>query len=108
MPRAGRPVLPILLTVLVAVAGPIAALPAPAAARLDVIFEPGTDPAQIMAQIQRLQGTMRDRAGDVWLIELPDPGRAESLYGAGALIISRAALRFGCFSQPISLLAAPD
>lgn len=62
-----------------------------------VVFMPGTTPSSAYAAMASVDGRLiwSDRTDQVWAIEIPN-GRATSLYGRGALLVSNSLVPLGC------------
>jgi uncharacterized membrane protein len=96
-----RPALaPAILAGLVLGAAPLAARPPPGAGPATmVLFRPGTSPADALAAIAAADArtVWSNAAGDVWVVELADGGKAP-LFRGGALYVGSSLLPFGCFA----------
>lgn len=70
-------------------AGAYASLPPPGVSQVMVYFKPGTSVENVYAAADAVGGTViwSDQSGDLWAFDLPDTGRAPSLYGHGALFV---------------------
>ncbi|QJQ95725.1 MULTISPECIES: DUF2243 domain-containing protein [Halomonadaceae] len=88
------------LTLAVLVAGPLAAVPPSDTSGAVVLFKPGMPASQRLAAIAEIDARLvwSDATGDLWALDLPDPRRARSLYGNGALLVSNSLLAVGCFA----------
>jgi uncharacterized membrane protein len=95
-----RVVTPILLTLAVLIAGPVAALPPPNATGVLVLFKPGITQAEVFAAMAAVDGrpVWTDSSGDLWAIALHGPAKARLLYTHGALFVSNGPLPAGCFA----------
>lgn len=74
--------------------------PPPGAEGVVALFGPGVEPPAIFAALHAIDGRViwTSPENGVWLLAMEDTGRAKRLYGAGALLVSRGAMPFGCFS----------
>lgn len=92
--------MPVLVAVLVVVAGPIAALPPPDTDTVLVMFRPGVTAADAFAAITAVDGRLvwTDRSGQLWALELGPDTDAGQLYRHGALLVSNGLLPVGCFT----------
>lgn len=90
---------PVALALAVAVAGPLAALPAPADTTIVVLFRPGISQAQAFAAMDAVDGRLvwSDSSEQVWAIDLATGGDSSLLYRHGALLVSNSLLPAGCF-----------
>ena len=91
---------PSLLALAVLVAGPIAALPPPDITVVMVLFKPGTPVEAMLAAVADVEGRIiwTDASGDLWAIDLDDPGKARTFYRHGALLVSNTILPSGCLN----------
>ncbi|MFN4087833.1 MAG: DUF2243 domain-containing protein [Alphaproteobacteria bacterium] len=91
------------LTLMILVAGPVAALP-PADTPVLVLFPPQTPSADIFAAIAAVDGrtVWSDPSGQVWAIEPGEGAQTWALLRHGAVPLGRGALPAGClgWSQP--------
>lgn len=103
--EAKRTPAPALLLVAPLIAGPVAALPPPDASSVTVLFRPGTSFEQVAAAAAALDARLvwGDATGEIWILDLPSPGRAWRLYGYGALLVGGSAFPAGCiaWSRPV-------
>lgn len=88
------------LVAAVAVAGPLAAVPAPDDGTVMVVFRPGVSPAQAMAGLTASEGRLlwADASGTVWAVDLTGGGDAGAFYRHGALAVSNTILPVGCLN----------
>lgn len=89
---------PLALVLAVAVAAPLAALPAPGDGPVMVLFRPGISPAEAAAAMQAVGGRLvwTDPSQQLWALDLPANGDLNRLYAHGALLVSNAILPAGC------------
>jgi uncharacterized membrane protein len=95
-----RPVAPAMLVAATLVAGPVAALPPVGVSSVTVLFRPATTMEQVLAAAAALDARLvwSDATGEIWVLDLPEPGHAWRLYGHGALLVGGAGLPAGCFA----------
>ena len=95
-----RFVAPSLLTLAVLVAGPVAALPPPDVTAVMVLFKPGTSAESMLAAVADVEGRIlwTDASGDLWTVDLDDPGKARAFYRHGALLVSNTMGPSGCLN----------
>jgi uncharacterized membrane protein len=89
------------LVAAVALAGPLAALPAPNDGTIMVVFRLGVTPAQAMAGLAAAEGRLlwSDANGSVWAVDISEgEGDAGAFYSHGALLVSNSILPVGCFN----------
>jgi uncharacterized membrane protein len=98
--RGRRFLAPGLLALAVLIAGPVAALPPPDTTAVMVLFKPGTSAEAIMTALHAVDGRIiwADPSGELWAIDLEDPGRSRALYRHGALLVSNTFLPVGCLN----------
>lgn len=91
---------PVALVLAVAVAGPLAALPAPSDGTVMVLFRPGITSQQAFVAMQAVEGRVlwTDPSGQLWAINMPEDGESSQLYGFGAMLVSNSILPAGCFN----------
>ncbi len=89
---------PLALVLAVAVAAPLAAVPAPGDGTVMVLFRPDTTPQQAFAAMQAVEGRIvwTDASGQVWAIATPEGSDPSRLYGYGAMLVGNAILPAGC------------
>lgn len=94
------PVAALFIALVMAGAGTWAALPPPGATGAVALFKPGTSAADVLAALDALDGRIVWTSADnrLWLLNLPEPVRAYSLYGHGAIYVTRAGFPLGCFT----------
>lgn len=80
--------------------GLLAAWPPAGSDQVMVMFTPGTSGSAAFNALARIDARVMwvDRSGGLWAVHLPEPRRALSLYGSGALLVSNSPLAAGCFS----------
>jgi uncharacterized membrane protein len=93
-------VAPGLLALAVLVAGPVAALPPPDVTAVMVLFKPGTSAEVMLAAVADVEGRIlwTDASGDLWAVDLDDPGKARAFYRHGALLVSNTISSSGCLN----------
>ncbi|MDB5914580.1 MAG: hypothetical protein JWP22_3255 [Ramlibacter sp.] len=81
-------------------AGPIAAWPSAPSDQVMVLFAPGTSSTAAFNALAGIDARVLwvDGSGGMWAVQLPDPARARSLYGSGALLVSNSPVAVGCFT----------
>lgn len=91
---------PLAMVLAVAVAGPLAALPAPNDGTVMVLFGPGTTPQQAYAAMQSVNGRVlwTDPSDQLWAIDVSSGGNPAELYSRGAMLVSNSILPAGCFN----------
>jgi uncharacterized membrane protein len=91
---------PVALVLAVAVAGPLAALPAPSDGTVMVLFRPGITSRQAFIAMQAVEGRVlwTDPSEQLWAISMPDYGDTSQLYGYGAMLVSNSILPAGCLN----------
>lgn len=89
-----------LLALIVAVAGPVAALPPADVTTVMVFFKSGTKPNEIFKAIDAVDGRIlwAARSGDVWALDIKDKSKTEVFYRHGAYLVSNSALAIGCLA----------
>jgi uncharacterized membrane protein len=95
-----RFVAPSLLALAVLVAGPVAALPPPDVTAVMVLFKPGTSAEAMLTAVADVGGRIiwTDASGDLWAVDLDDPGKARAFYRHGALLVSNTMVPSGCLN----------
>lgn len=93
-------VAPVVLTLAVLVAGPVAALPPPGVTTVMVLFKPGTTLPAVLEAVAAVDGrtVWQDPSGQLWAIDLGTGGNPMQLYRHGAMLVSNALLPVGCFN----------
>lgn len=91
---------PAALTLIVLIAGPVAALPPPNVTTAMVLFRPGISASEVFAAAAAVDGRVvwSDSSGGLWAIDLQDTAKARALYSHGALFVSNGLIPAGCFS----------
>jgi uncharacterized membrane protein len=100
-PTGGRRfVAPSLLVLAVLTAGPLATLPPPDVTAVMVLFKPGTSAEAMLAAVADVKGRIiwTDASGDLWAVDLDDPGKARAFYRHGALLVSNTMVPSGCLN----------
>jgi uncharacterized membrane protein len=89
---------PLALVLAVAVAGPIASLPAPQDSTVMVLFHPDVTPQQAFVAMQAVGGRLlwTDASEQLWAIDVSEAGDTAALYQHGALLVSNSILPAGC------------
>jgi uncharacterized membrane protein len=89
---------PSILALSVLIAGPVAALPPTDSSAVMVLFKPGTSAEAMLAAVAEIDGRIiwNDASGDLWAIDVDDPGNARALYRHGALLVSNSMFALGC------------
>lgn len=90
----------IVLALAVVLTGPLAARPPPDTSGALVLFKAGSSTAERMRAISAIDARVVwiDTSGALWALDLPQPEKARSLYGNGALLVSNSLIAVGCFS----------
>ncbi|MFN7103463.1 MAG: DUF2243 domain-containing protein [Pseudorhizobium sp.] len=88
------------LVLAVCLAGPLAALPAPADDTVMVVFRPGVTPAEAVAGLAAAEGRLvwSDASDTVWAVDISGGGDARRFYRYGALLVGNAIVPAGCFN----------
>ncbi|KAA0679519.1 DUF2243 domain-containing protein [Roseomonas genomospecies 6] len=95
-----RLALPVALTLIVLITGPVAALPPPNVTTAMVLFRPGISASEVFAAAAAVDGRVvwSDASGGLWAIDLQDTAKARTLYAHGALFVSNGLIPAGCFA----------
>lgn len=91
----------VMLSLLVLVAGPWAALPADSTANdVVVLFAPGISSSQAVNALIDVDARIvwADRSGGIWAVRLENSAAAWKLYGRGAMMVGNAGVGLGCLS----------
>ena len=91
---------PMALVLAVCMAGPLAALPAPADDTVMVVFRPGVTPAQALAGLAAVKGRLvwSDASDTVWAVDVSGDGDPSRFYRHGALLVGNSIVPAGCFN----------
>ena len=97
------------LAVVVATAGPLAALPAGGGGPVMVAFAPGISASAALNALASVDARVlwADRAGGLWAVSLKEDAATWPLYLRGALLVGGSVAAFGCLSWSRPASAAP-
>jgi uncharacterized membrane protein len=84
----------------VMIGGAVASLPPPNVSQVMVYFRPGTTTQQVFAAAAAVDARViwSDTSGELWALDLADPGRALALYRHGALFVGNSLFPVGCLA----------